>query len=93
MHVFDIGRLLPEHADHLFDLYYPAPAPPSERPLPGSGCSSVATHQRAGGTILARSRPEGGAEFGFELPIYEPEDEVIPSDVAEPGAPGVAAVS
>ena len=44
-----------------------------------------------GGTIWARSRPEGGAEFGFELPIYEPEDEVAPPpDRAEPG---VAAIS
>ena len=95
VHILDNGAgILPEHADHLFDLYYRAPGAADRAPGAGIGlfvCRHIIT--ALGGTIWARSRPEGGAEFGFELPIYEAEDEFLPSDVAEPGAPGVAAVS
>ena len=95
VHVLDNGAgILPEHADHLFDLYYRAPGAADRAPGAGIGlfvCRHIIS--ALGGTIWARSRPEGGAEFGFELPIYEPEDEFVPPDVAEPGAPGVAAVS
>ena len=31
-----------------------------------------------GGTIWAKSRPEGGAEFGFSLPIYEADEDLAP---------------
>jgi PAS domain S-box-containing protein len=93
--VLDNGAgIAPDHAEHLFDLYYRAPGAADRAPGAGIGlfvCRHIIT--ALGGTIWARSRPEGGAEFGFELPIYEPEDEFVPSDVAEPGIPGVAAVS
>jgi len=89
--VLDNGAGIPsEHADHLFDLYYRAPGAPDRAPGAGIGlfvCRHIV--HALGGTIWARSRPEGGAEFGFELPIYEPEDEIAPADHA---APGVAAV-
>ena len=69
-------------------------APPTERRAPGSACSSAATSSARWAGPSGRGRsPEGGAEFGFELPIYEPEDEFVPADVVEPGAPGVAARS
>jgi PAS domain S-box-containing protein len=91
VHVLDNGAGIPsEHADHLFDLYYRAPGAPDRAPGAGIGlfvCRHIV--HALGGTIWARSRPEGGAEFGFELPIYEPEDEIAPADHA---APGVAAV-
>jgi PAS domain S-box-containing protein len=93
IHVLDDGAgIPPEHAEHLFDLYYRAPGAADRAPGAGIGlfvCRHIVT--ALGGTIWARSRPEGGAEFGFELPIYEPEDEVAPPpDRAEPG---VAAIS
>ena len=93
--VLDNGAGVPaEHADHLFDLYYRAPGAADRAPGAGIGlfvCRHIV--HALGGTIWARSRPEGGAEFGFELPIYEPEDEIEPADHAAPGAaPGVAAV-
>ena len=91
VHVLDNGAgVPPEHADHLFDLYYRAPGAADRAPGAGIGlfvCRHIV--HALGGRIWARSRPEGGAEFGFELPIYEPEDEVAPVDHA---APGVAAV-
>jgi signal transduction histidine kinase len=91
VHVLDDGAgIPPEHADHLFDLYYRAPGAADRAPGAGIGlfvCRHIV--HALGGTIWARSRPEGGAEFGFELPIYEPEDEVAPADHT---APGVAAV-
>jgi PAS domain S-box-containing protein len=93
IHVLDDGAgILPEHAEHLFDLYYRAPGAADRAPGAGIGlfvCRHIVT--ALGGTIWARSRPEGGAEFGFELPIYEPDDEVTaPPDRKEPG---VAAIS
>ena len=95
VHVLDNGAgIAPEHAEHLFDLYYRAPGAANRAPGAGIGlfvCRHIIS--ALGGTIWARSRPEGGAEFGFELPIYEPEDEFVPADVVEPGAPGVAALS
>ena len=32
-----------------------------------------------GGTIWAKGRPAGGAEFGFRLPIYEADDDFEPA--------------
>ena len=95
VHILDDGAgIPPEHADHLFDLYYRAPGAADRAPGAGIGlfvCRHIIS--ALGGTIWARSRPEGGAEFGFELPIYEPEDEILEADVAASDAPGVAAVS
>jgi PAS domain S-box-containing protein len=92
VHVLDDGAgIPPEHADHLFDLYYRAPGAADRAPGAGIGlfvCRHIV--HALGGTIWARSRPDGGAEFGFELPIYEPEDEIAPPNRA---APGVAAIS
>ena len=70
--------------DRLFDLYYRAPG--SELRAPGAGiglyvCRRIVTG--LGGTIWAQQRPTGGAEFGFRLPIYEAEDDII--DVASRG--------
>jgi PAS domain S-box-containing protein len=90
--VLDNGAGIPaEHADHLFDLYYRAPGAADRAPGAGIGlfvCRHIV--HALGGTIWARPRPEGGAEFGFELPIYEPEDEI---DLPSGAEPGVAAVS
>ena len=75
--VLDNGEGLdPDYADHLFDLYYRAPGAADRAPGAGIGlfvCRHIVT--ALGGRIWARPRPEGGAEFGFELPIYEAEDE------------------
>ncbi len=78
-----------EHIDHLFDLYYRAPG--AENRAPGAGIGLFVCRQivlALGGKIWARPRGAGGAEFGFELPIYEPEDEQppvnLPGEVAAP---------
>jgi PAS domain S-box-containing protein len=66
--------------EHLFDLYYRAPGAASTAPGAGIGlfvCRQIVS--ALGGTIWARPRPEGGAEFGFRLPIYEADDEPTPS--------------
>jgi PAS domain S-box-containing protein len=79
-----------EHADHLFDLYYRAPGAADRAPGAGIGlfvCRHIVS--ALGGTIWARPRPEGGSEFGFELPIYEPEDEPSAIDTEEPGVAAV----
>ncbi len=74
--VLDDGPGLdPATLDQLFDLYYRAP---STATAPGAGiglfvCRQIVT--ALGGTIWASQRPEGGAEFGFRLPIYEADDE------------------
>jgi PAS domain S-box-containing protein len=93
IHVLDDGAgIPPEHAEHVFDLYYRAPGAADRAPGAGIGlfvCRHIVT--ALGGRIWARSRPEGGAEFGFELPIYEPDDEVAPPPDRK--EPGVAAIS
>ena len=66
--------------DHLFELYYRAPGASSS--APGAGIGLYVCHQivtALGGEIWARPRPEGGADFGFRLPIYEADDEATPS--------------
>jgi PAS domain S-box-containing protein len=92
LRILDNGAgIAADHADHLFDLYYRAPGAADRAPGAGIGlfvCRHIVT--ALGGTIWARSRPEGGAEFGFELPIYEPDDEPPPLERTDPG---VAAVS
>jgi two-component system sensor histidine kinase KdpD len=78
------------HAEHLFDLYYRAPGAADRAPGAGIGlfvCRHIVT--ALGGTIWARPRADGGAEFGFELPIYEPDDEPLPVDA---GGGEVAAI-
>jgi PAS domain S-box-containing protein len=77
--------------DRLFDLYYRAPGSAGSAPGAGIGlyvCRQIVT--ALGGTIWARQRPDGGAEFGFELPIYEADDEGL---VAYPGEGELATAS
>jgi PAS domain S-box-containing protein len=72
------GGIDPTHAEHLFDLYYRAPGAADRAPGAGIGlfvCRHIVS--ALGGTIWARPRPDGGAEFGFQLPIYEPEEEPV----------------
>jgi PAS domain S-box-containing protein len=78
-------------AERLFDLYYRSPGSAVRAPGAGIGlfvCRRIVT--ALGGTIWARSRPSGGAEFGFRLPIYEADDDVSPID---DGAGELAAAS
>jgi PAS domain S-box-containing protein len=66
-----------ETADRLFDLYYRAPAAAIKAPGAGIGlfvCRRIV--DALGGTIWARQRPSGGAEFGFSLPVYEADDDM-----------------
>jgi PAS domain S-box-containing protein len=69
--------------DHLFDLYYRAP---STSTAPGAGIGLYVCRQivmALGGTIWASQRPDGGAEFGFRLPIYEADDEAFNPDLGQ----------
>ena len=71
----------PDEAASLFDLYYRSEA---TRSAPGSGIGLFVCRELVnamGGRIWARPRPEGGAEFGFTLPIWA--DEPMP-EAAEP---------
>jgi len=75
-------------SDKLFSLYYRAAPQASVAPGAGIGlfiCRELVTIM--GGRIWARSRPEGGAEFGFSLPAYvdepEPADEPRPVEAGE----------
>jgi PAS domain S-box-containing protein len=68
-----------ETADRLFDLYYRAPGAATVAQGAGIGlfvCRRIVTS--LGGTIWAKARPAGGAEFGFRLPIYEADDDFEP---------------
>jgi two-component system sensor histidine kinase MprB len=69
-----------ETADRLFDLYYRAPGAATVAQGAGIGlfvCRRIVTS--LGGTIWAKGRPAGGAEFGFRLPIYEADDDFEPA--------------
>ena len=79
-----------EVADRLFDLYYRAPGATTVAQGAGIGlfvCRRIVTS--LGGTIWAKARPEGGAEFGFSLPIYEADEDLEPA----PGGGKLAAAS
>jgi two-component system sensor histidine kinase KdpD len=57
--------------DRLFEIFYRSPT--ATRRASGAGIGLFVSQQlvRAmGGRIWAANRPEGGAEFGFELPIF-----------------------
>jgi PAS domain S-box-containing protein len=72
-----------EEADKLFSLYYRSAHSTAVAAGAGIGlfiCRELVTLM--GGRIWARSRPEGGAEFGFSLPVYVEEPE--PSSAARP---------
>jgi PAS domain S-box-containing protein len=76
--VLDSGPgIVPETAARAFELFYRDPN--SARTVAGSGiglfvCASLVAAM--GGRIWARSRPEGGSEFGFTLLVL-PDDESI----------------
>src|SRR5688572_7096914 len=63
-----------DEAEKLFELFYRSPA---AKGVPGGAGIGlfVCRHlvEAMGGRIWARARPEGGAEFGFALPIIEPD--------------------
>jgi PAS domain S-box-containing protein len=66
-----------DSVDRLFDLYFRAPGSAGRAPGAGIGlfvCRRIVT--ALGGTIWARERPSGGAEFGFNLPVYEADDDI-----------------
>ena len=57
-------------AGRLFELYYRSPATAAQSAGAGIGlfvCRALV--EAMGGSIWARPRPTGGAEFGFTLPI------------------------
>ena len=76
--VLDSGPgIEPVAAQRAFELFYRDPN--RARSVAGSGiglfvCASLV--EAMGGTIWAKSRPEGGAEFGFTLRVL-PDDESI----------------
>jgi len=78
-----------EESDKLFSLYYRAAHQAATAPGAGIGlfiCRELVTIM--GGRIWARSRPEGGAEFGFSLPVYvdepDPSFDTVEAPAAEP---------
>ena len=78
--VFDDGPGISEaEADQLFGLYYRSSEATA---VPGAGiglfvCRGLVSAM--GGRIWARPRPEGGAEFGFSLPVYAEQTMTRPS--------------
>ena len=86
-----------DEAEKLFSLYYRASHQAAAAPGAGIGlfvCRELVGMM--GGRIWARSRPAGGAEFGFSLPAYVEEADVPmvgtsgPAEVAAPAGPGPA---
>jgi PAS domain S-box-containing protein len=70
--------------DRLFALYYRSAAQSSAAPGAGIGlfvCRELVATM--GGRIWARSLPEKGAEFGFSVPAYVDELDIVPAS-AEP---------
>jgi signal transduction histidine kinase len=66
----------PGTEDRLFELFYRAPS--AARRAPGAGIGLYAVRALASamdGRVWARNRPEGGAEVGVALPVYDTEAE------------------
>jgi PAS domain S-box-containing protein len=87
-----------DETERLFDLYFRSK---KNHSVPGSGIGLFVCQQLVGamgGRMWATSRPEGGAEFGFALPVYTEADEPIADRVparesawtARPSAPSAA---
>jgi PAS domain S-box-containing protein len=71
-----------DEAESLFELFYRSPSTAKKAPGAGIGLYvSRALIEAMSGRIWARPRPEGGAEFGFTVPILEAEAE--PDDFDE----------
>jgi PAS domain S-box-containing protein len=83
--VLDSGPgLEPGTAERAFELFYRDPT--SARAVAGSGiglfvCASLV--EAMGGRIWARTRPEGGAEFGFTLRVLADDESLARSANAE----------
>ncbi len=74
--VLDKGPGFTSDPNALFDLFYREPT--ARRRASGGGIGLFVCRELArmmGGRVWAVNRPEGGAEFGFCLPIYAEEDE------------------
>ena len=74
MRIVDNGPgIAADEAEHLFDLYYRSE---TANRAPGSGIGLFVCRQliaTMGGRTWAKTRPEGGAEFGFTLPLWADE--------------------
>src|SRR5581483_1822416 len=63
-----------DEADSLFELFYRSPTTSKKAAGAGIGLYvSRALIEAMGGAIWARPLPEGGAEFGFTVPILDAE--------------------
>lgn len=72
--VLDSGDGLPPDRERLWELYYRDPGAARGRPGTGIGlfvCRELIALM--GGRMWAADRPEGGAEFGFALPVWDEE--------------------
>jgi two-component system sensor histidine kinase KdpD len=59
-------------AEHLFEVFYRSPS--AARRASGAGIGLFVSQQlikAMGGRIWVRNRPDGGAEFGFAVPIFD----------------------
>jgi PAS domain S-box-containing protein len=89
--VLDNGPgISPAEAEQIFGLYYRAP---NAKTVPGAGiglfvCRGLVTAM--GGRIWARPRPEGGAEFGFTVPVYAEAAVTAPKPALLRARPAVA---
>jgi K+-sensing histidine kinase KdpD len=73
-------------ADQLFDLYYRSADSPA---APGAGIGLFVCRglvNAMSGRIWARHRPEGGAEFGFSLPVYAEQTVAVTAPVVLPAS-------
>ena len=73
--MLDSGPGVSGDADRLFDLYYRAPS--TAKVTSGSGIGLFICRELVrlmGGRTWARNREEGGAEFGFSLPVWREEE-------------------
>jgi signal transduction histidine kinase len=70
--VCDAGPGFPEdEAGQLFELFYRSPS--AIKRASGAGIGLFVSRQLVntmGGRLTARNRPEGGAEFAFEIPVF-----------------------
>jgi len=70
--VCDAGPRFPEdEAGQLFELFYRSPS--AVKRASGAGIGLFVSRQLVntmGGRLTARNRPEGGAEFAFEIPVF-----------------------
>ena len=75
-----------DESERLFDLYFRSKG---THAMPGSGIGLFVCRQLIsgmGGRTWAVSRPEGGAEFGFTLPIYRDAETEAAVDPSPPPA-------